>query len=73
MREFTMNVQFLKSPYSFVISLSVLDFATVLLESVRAPEVTQEWTRFLCDLATTCAFPPRTTLAQVNISLVAVY
>lgn len=49
---------------------TILDYATVLLESVRAPEVTQEWTRFLCDLATTCAFPPRTTLAQIASSCV---
>lgn len=44
---------------------TVLDYVNVLLKCVRAPPVTQEWTKFVCDLATTCAFPPKTTLAQV--------
>uniref|UniRef100_A0A0P4W301 F-box domain-containing protein n=1 Tax=Scylla olivacea TaxID=85551 RepID=A0A0P4W301_SCYOL len=49
---------------------TILDYATVLLKCVRAPPVTQEWTRFVCDLATTCAFPPKTTLAQIAASCV---
>lgn len=49
---------------------TILDYATVLLESVKAPVVTQEWTQFLCDLAITCSFPPRTTLAQIGSSCV---
>ncbi|KAG7155976.1 cyclin-F-like [Homarus americanus] len=49
---------------------TILDYATVLLESVKAPTITQEWTRFLCDLATTCSFPPRTTVAQIGSSCV---
>ncbi|XP_063844845.1 cyclin-F-like [Scylla paramamosain] len=49
---------------------TILDYATVLLKCVRAPPVTQEWARFVCDLATTCAFPPKTTLAQIAASCV---
>lgn len=49
---------------------TILDYTTVLLKCVRAPPVTQEWTKFVCDLATTCAFPPKTTLAQIAASCV---
>lgn len=49
---------------------TILDYASVLLECVKAPVIIQEWTRFLCDLATTCSFPPRITLAQIGSSCV---
>lgn len=49
---------------------TILDYVTVLLKCVRAPPVTQEWTKLVADLATTCAFPPKTTLAQIAASCV---
>nr|XP_045606945.1 cyclin-F-like [Procambarus clarkii]XP_045606946.1 cyclin-F-like [Procambarus clarkii]XP_045606947.1 cyclin-F-like [Procambarus clarkii] len=49
---------------------TILDYASVLLASVNAPEITQQWTQFLCDLATTCSYPPRITLAQIGSSCV---
>ncbi|KAG0722363.1 Cyclin-F [Chionoecetes opilio] len=44
---------------------TILEYATVVLKCVKAPALIQEWSKYLCDLATTCAFPPKTTLAQV--------
>ncbi|CAL4197721.1 unnamed protein product, partial [Meganyctiphanes norvegica] len=49
---------------------TILDYATVVLEAIDAPELVCEWTYFLTDLAITCSFPPKISLGKVGASCV---